>query len=203
MPTDGHLDAYRSALSAHGPGFEATLWGSPETQTLRFEVICDLVGDPARSTVIDIGCGDGALARHFASGASCPAAYVGLDALEPQIHRARSTCPAWATFRVQDVTESWPDTGDWVVCSGTLNTMDEERARDVVDHAWRQCRRGVVFNFLSTRAHPKWLARDTGPARRFDPLDWAAWAMSMSPRVAMRHDYLEGHDATIAMYAQE
>ena len=54
------LAAYRSAVRTLGPGFGATLWASPATQVLRFDVLIDLFG-PHRlrdRVVLDLGCGD-------------------------------------------------------------------------------------------------------------------------------------------------
>ncbi|MEC9232352.1 MAG: hypothetical protein VX403_00415, partial [Planctomycetota bacterium] len=51
------LAAYRSAVRSLGPGFGATLWASPATQILRFDVLIDLLG-PHRlrdRVVLDLG----------------------------------------------------------------------------------------------------------------------------------------------------
>ena len=55
----------------------------------------------------------------------------------------------------------------------------------------------VVFNFLSTRHHPRFAGRDTTPARRRDPVAWLDFALGLSSRVAFTQAYLDGHDATI------
>ncbi|OYT68659.1 MAG: hypothetical protein CFK52_14590, partial [Chloracidobacterium sp. CP2_5A] len=88
---------------------------------------------------------------------------------------------------------------DFVCISGALNTMDEAAARDLVRKAFEASRRGVVFNFLSDRAQPQWMARDIGPARRFNTIAWIDWALSMTTLVSFTQEYLEGHDATILM----
>ena len=43
------------------------------------------------------------------------------------------------------------------------------------------------------------MEKDTGVATRFDTLDWLDWALRTTPNVRFRQDYLQGHDATIAM----
>ena len=40
---------------------------------------------------------------------------------------------------------------------------------------------------------------DLSPARRFNTVRWIERSMRVSSRVAFRQDYLDGHDATIAI----
>ena len=47
------------------------------------------------------------------------------------------------------------------------------------------------------------LARPTEPAHRFDTAGMVSWALERTPGVWFRHDYLGGHDATIAMVKLE
>ena len=90
--------------------------------------------------------------------------------------------------------------------SGSLNTFEQDRAQFVIERAWAAVHEageggvgGVVFNFLSdlVRDPP---SEDTGPARRFDTMAMLQFAASLSGRVSLRHDYLQGHDATIGMF---
>ena len=55
--SSSHLDPYRVAAREQGPGFAATLWGSPETQSLRFDIIDNMCGGLADTRVLDLGCG--------------------------------------------------------------------------------------------------------------------------------------------------
>jgi hypothetical protein len=57
----------------------------------------------------------------------------------------------------------------------------------------------VVFNFLSDRAGPECLARDVGPARRFNTVGMIDWALTHTSLVSFSQDYMDGHDATIMM----
>jgi SAM-dependent methyltransferase len=196
-----HLDAYRSAITEHGPGFAATLWGSPETQVLRFAVMHDMAGGFGGDRILDLGCGDGGLARWLATRQEHPARYVGLDAIAEQIGMAQSTSPPWANFQQCDVSGNWASSErfDWVLVSGTLNTMDTQLAEAVLDSAWQCCDVGLAFNFLSDQPSVRWQDSELGPAHRFSLSAWCAWALERTPLVACRQEYLDGHDATIAM----
>lgn len=200
-----HLDAYRAAISEHGAGFSATLWGSPETQSLRFEVIHEMTGGLARQRVLDLGCGDGAFARWLVQHGEPPDLYLGLDAIEDQVHHAQSKSPLWARFRIVDLSKDWQlkDRFDWVVLSGTLNTMDDDLVHRVLTHAWNACDVGLAFNFLSDQPHARWREKDLGPARRLELSAWYAWALERSDLVTCRHEYLDGHDATLVIRRPE
>ena len=201
MPGHAHLEAYRAAVVDHGPGFAATLWGSPETQSLRFDVMHEMDGGFGGLHLLDVGCGDGALVTWLGARGERPARYVGIDALAEQIEVARTRAPAWASFEQCDVSNNWSTSTrfDWVLVSGTINTMDPALAEAVLRTAWQACEIGLVFNFLSDRPHARWRGHDLGPAHRFHLPAWCAWALERTPLVACRQDYLDGHDATITM----
>jgi SAM-dependent methyltransferase len=199
------LRPYREALAECGPGFGATLWGSPQTQRLRFDVMIDRA-DMRGCAIVDVGCGFGDFAARLVERAVPFTRYHGLDALRAMIEGARARGLARCTFEEADVLGE-PEAiaraaPDWACLSGTLNTMEEEQARRIVRSAFDAARRGVVFNFLSTRSHARWSERDPAPARRFDPLRWIDWALCLSSRVTFTQDYLDGHDATIVIHRE-
>ncbi|MCK4871396.1 MAG: class I SAM-dependent methyltransferase [Phycisphaerales bacterium] len=201
-----YLEPYRQAIARHGPSFEATLWMNPQAQIRRFDIIVEMI-DPTGLRLIDAGCARGELGRHLAALGKAPAAYIGLDALPEFIRAARSDPIEGLPEVVFDTADFVADTSvfgtyvpDLTVFSGSLNTLAREQALDVVGRAYDQSRVGVVFNFLSTRHHPRYSALDTGPANRYDPTKVVAWALDMTPKVRFRQDYFDGHDATVAMF---
>jgi SAM-dependent methyltransferase len=195
-----YLQPYRQAIAAHGPGFEATLWNSPEAQVLRFDVMIDLA-DFAGRAALDVGCGQGDFAARLLGRRVPFARYVGVDALPELVEAARrrglERCEFVCRDAVADAGVLKHGEPDYVCISGTLNTMDEPTARHLVARAFDAARRGVVFNFLSSPDHPRFAHRDPAPARRFDPLGWIEFSLGLSTRVAFTQTYLDGHDATI------
>jgi SAM-dependent methyltransferase len=218
------LEPYREAVARHGAGFHATLWRSPESQMLRFDVMFDLVGSPrepagadhrcgdgdrrevpsggfARCAVLDVGCGRGDLCKAMLERGIDYGRYVGLDALPEMIDAARQRGFPRARFEVVNVMADLAALAlhepDFCCISGTLNTMDEEAARTLVKAAFDAAAQGVIFNFLSDRCDAQWAGEDLGPARRFNTAGWLDWAMTLGPRVSFTQDYLDGHDATI------
>ncbi len=200
--SDSYLDPYREAVGRHGPGFEATLWGSREAQVLRFDVMVDLAGFES-CVVLDAGCGEGDFAARLLEREVPFERFVGVDAVPEMIESARRRDLPRCVFEARDVVADPAvlSTGgpDFVCISGALNTMDEPVARRLVAGAFEAAAQGVVFNFLSDRHHPKWNDRNLGPAHRFDTLAWLDWAFGKTCRVSFTQDYLDGHDATIMM----
>lgn len=207
-----YLDPYRKAIARHGAGFAATLWGSREAQHLRFDVMIDLAGFE-QCTILDIGCGDGDFAAHLLQRKVPFKRYVGIDAIEEMIERARQRNLDRAEFHAGDVlsmneggTDGDNDAdplqayeADYICFSGTLNTMDEQVARQLLERAFAAAAQGIVFNFLSDRYHSRWADRDMYPARRFSTTSMLDWAMGLTSRVAFTQVYMDGHDATMLM----
>jgi SAM-dependent methyltransferase len=197
------LEPYREAVERHGAGFEATLWQSREAQFLRFEVMIDLAGAAGFDdcTILDIGCGQGDMVECLLEQGVAYRHYRGLDAMAEMIHAARQRDFPRADFEVLNVMVDLSllrqYEPDYCCLSGTLNTMEEESARKLVQAAYGAAAQGVVFNFLSNRPDPRWSEGDLGPAKRFNTAQWIDWAMALSPRVSFTQEYLDGHDATI------
>ncbi|MDG2424816.1 MAG: class I SAM-dependent methyltransferase [Phycisphaerales bacterium] len=198
-----YLQPYREALGHYGAGFEATLWQNREAQRLRFDVALAMV-DVSGLRVADLGCGTGDLFDHLQQKSLEVGAYLGVDAQPEMIDLARSDHPEQgASFQALDIVTEFDQVVSWspdlCLVSGTLNTMSERMAWRLVKQAFLNSSRGVVFNFLSNRPHPRWAAKDLRPARRFNTVKWLERCLRETSQVAFRQDYMDGHDATIAM----
>ena len=199
-PLPEYLEPYRRAVQEHGPGFHATLWGSRDAQELRFDVMIAMV-DFSGAVILDIGSGQGDFAARLCARDVAFQAYRGIDGIEEMVTHARERgIPRTHFFHadplagdVSDVDEPY----DYACLSGTLNAMHLADARLLVAGGFSRARRGVIFNFLSEKYHPRWEGKLTAPARRFDPVDWLQWSLDLSSRVRFDQSYLDGHDATI------
>ena len=200
--SDAYLDPYRRAVDHFGATFDATLWKSREYQRLRFEVLRQMI-DLDGLTLLDAGCGLGDLCEYLHERNVRVARYIGVDGVAEIVAAARERQLPHAEFHGRDFVAD-PEAlaigrPDLIFFSGSLNTVPEATARQVAQRAWGIASRGVVLNFLSDRASAASLARHTGPARRFNTIDWLDWALRTTTQVQFRQDYLDGHDATIAM----
>lgn len=200
--TPDYLAPYRDAVDEHGAGFSATLWGSEETQRLRFDVI-DALLPLEGCRILDVGCGQGDLVAHLLERDIRYGSYVGIDAMVEMVDAGTAREFRDAAFVAADlladpgaIARAEPDV---VVISGALNTMDESVARSLVARCLDAAAQGVAFNFLGDRPHARWDGRDLTPARRFSTLDWLDWATARSSRVRFDQSYLDGHDVTIAI----
>lgn len=197
-----YLAPYREAIDVFGAGFEATLWADRRTQLLRFDVMLEMV-DLAGRKLVDAGCGAGDLAGYLIERRVPFAHYIGIDGVADQIAAAQAHSYPHCEFRTADLVHEHALLDaidpDIIIISGTLNTMDEHTARTIIEHAFRAAREAVIFNFLSDRPHPRYLEMKLGPARRFDTARWIDWALGLTPCVAFRQDYLDGHDATVLL----
>jgi SAM-dependent methyltransferase len=205
-PSEKFLEPYRRALRRFGPTFQATLWGSRDTQLLRFDVMIELAGF-AECVILDVGCGRGDFAAHLLERDVPFERFIGLDALDEMVRAAAARQLARCTFQTRDVLtepEAMAEArADFICFSGTLNTMDESSARGLIARAYRAAAQGVVFNFLSDRVHPRWADRDLGAAHRFNTAAWLDWSLDLSTCVSFTQDYLDGHDATILIRHDE
>ena len=178
-------------------------------QVARFDVMIGMV-DLTGRVILDAGSGQGGLAEHLTARGVEYGAYIGLDAMPEMVEQSRARGLPEATFEVCDFageldafsryTKAAGGPGvDFIVFSGSLNTMDENAALVVLERAWEAAAEGVLLNFLSDRAEAKAMAQRTTPAKRFRTIRMIDWALSKTPSVQFRQDYFAGHDATICM----
>ncbi len=200
--SDDYLNAYRDAQDDFGNDFRVTLWANTRSQETRFKVFNQMCYLPGKR-LLDAGCSRGDLAAYLGQHGVEYAHYVGIDGLPEVIDYANRRELPHAEFHAGDFVRdtSLLATGNpqVILFSGTLNTMDDKTAMDLLDAAWQACSQTLMFNFLSSRSttDPR---EELGPARRLDPLKYLDWAMIRTARVQFRQDYFRhGHDATIKM----
>lgn len=199
------LAPYREAARDLGSGFPATLWASERTQQLRFDVLLDLLG-PQRldqAILLDLGCGDGALALRMKQRGIRVARYVGIDGIYRQVEAAQRRVLERASFVCEDLTQNGRSLGRFgagvAIISGTLNTMAQAQAQTLVREAFEAVSGAVCFNFLSDRPVARRREADLGPAIRHDVIRWLDFALGLTSLVSFRQDHLEGHDAAILL----
>ena len=181
---------YAARLREHGETARGVDWNSEASQALRFDKLLEVCrGDPAFS-LLDYGCGYGALLDHLGSGwPGCR--YSGYDVAAEMVEAARRRHGAQASFTpaVQDLRVH-----DYVVASGIFNVKLATPAaawHDYVlrtlDHLNTLGRCGFSFNLLSLYSEPE-KRRDNlyygDPRELFDHCKRLC-----SPRVALLHDY--------------
>lgn len=202
MSKPSYLTPYKEWIDCHGPCFGATLWASPESQQIRFEVLTQMLYLPGKR-ILDAGCSRGDLGAYLLKRNLDYGQYIGIDGMDEAIDyaikrhlpRSRFVCGDF----LADPTLLGLDQPQVVFLSGTLNTMTDEQAFTTLDHAWNATQRYLVFNFLSNTCDPAAPPQDR-IARRLPTLRLLDWAFAKTWSVVFRQDYFDfGHDATIMM----
>lgn len=207
----GYLKPYAEVARRVGAQFEALLWQNAEGQRRRFDVLAEMIA-PEKRSIADLGCGRVDLLVHLHALGRVPPRYVGVDGLHAMVeagqrlidsHRYPNAEVHELDFvadadALRDLVQSRGL--DTLIFSGSLNTLEQPMAEEVLARAYDATPPGGVlaFNFLSD-LFPSKDAGSQGPAFRFSTLGLVAWALRRTPLVRFRHDYLGGHDATIAM----
>lgn len=199
-----YLAHYRELVERMGAAFEATGWRSREFQEERFRVMAELESFGGL-VVLDAGAGRADFAAYLLERGVEPARMIAQDAMAEMVEAIdargmKGVEGALCDFASEADAFTRYGAVDSVVFSGSLNTLEEDHAVAVLERAWSAAERSVVFNFLSDRAPAEMLARPTEPAHRFGAVRMVDWALGKTPLVKFRHEYLGGHDATVAMF---
>jgi SAM-dependent methyltransferase len=182
---------YEASLAAHGPTPQGVDWNSAESQTLRFRQLARLFEDDLAATVLDYGCGYGALAAYLRQ-AGHVGDYVGFDVSERMVAAAVRTHSLASCRYTTDAASIEPS--DYVVASGLFNVklhapVDQWRLymQDTVQTMRSLARRGLAFNVLTAYSDADRQRRNLYYADPCDVFDFCK--RQISPSVALLHDY--------------
>jgi SAM-dependent methyltransferase len=155
---------YDSCLIQHGPTAQGMDWGDNTARlSERFDAIgraIDVSSIEPDSTLLDVGCGCGLLLDHILSRWPNRVEYTGIDASAAMIDAARRRHPnvGWIMADITDSPAVAP--ADWVIANGLLTekrdvTYDRmvHYAQSVLVGMFNLCRRGIVFNVLSSHVN--------------------------------------------------
>lgn len=145
---------YTDKLVIHGPTHLGVDWKSVESQKLRFDQLLRIIKDDRDASVIDYGCGYGALASYMHQ-LSYTGPYLGFDISEAMIKEAKrlNKKQPKRTF-MSDITKL--KVADYTIASGIFNVK-----KDVPDKQWlsyildtleimsKHSRKGFAFNMLT------------------------------------------------------
>jgi SAM-dependent methyltransferase len=183
---------YEAKLREHGPSPRGVDWNSQESQEVRFRQLARLFEDEAHATVLDYGCGFGALAAYLRSRGH-QGVYAGFDVSPQMIEAGRRFLGAYSGCSLT-ADRATISPADYVVASGLFNVRMEAS-----DAAWREyivtvledmrrlSVRGFGFNVLTSHSDPE---RRRDYLYYADPVEWFEHCRrNYSRQVALLHDY--------------
>jgi SAM-dependent methyltransferase len=189
----GRVTAYYTGrLRQHGASARGVDWPSEASQRLRFDQLARLWAGESAFSLVDYGCGYGALLDYLQAAGS-RVRYLGFDAAPAMVEAARARHREASDARfVGEERELAP--ADFAVASGVLNVkLDVPEAEwtayvlETIDRLAALGRRGCAFNVLSRYSDPERRRPDlyyADPLALFDHCK-----RRLSPRVALLHDY--------------
>jgi SAM-dependent methyltransferase len=179
-------------LDEYGPTARGVDWNSDEAQQLRFDQILNVIDTLEPFSIIDYGCGYGALIPRLRE-SGLDFTYTGYDIVPRMLDHARERFGDSPQYRfVGSEQELEPAT--YVVASGVLNLKMEIDDESWTEHAIRTIRaldrlseRGFAFNLLTKYSDPNRMRDDLyygDPCFFFDYCK-----REISRNVALLHDY--------------
>jgi SAM-dependent methyltransferase len=185
-------DYYEDRLRRHGPTARGVDWNSEESQHLRFRELARLWDSEPDASILDYGCGYGALAA-WARARGHRGAYFGFDVSEAMTSAAaqQTTGLAGCVFTTNRASLV---AADYAVASGLLNVKldnPEDRWREYVRSAIADLAslgtRGFAFNALTQYSDPEKRRPDLFYANPLDLFDHCK--RTYSRFVSLVHDY--------------
>ena len=182
---------YETLARRYGASPEANQWRDLATQERRFAVLTAIAPDIVESSVLDFGCGTGALYGFLRDKVGFNGSYCGVDISAASIDIARKTWPE-ARFEHADLL-SGDTVGefDYVLISGVFNNrLDEDwpcssYMQDVLCTVFPLARKGLAFNAMST-----YVDYQDANLCYFSPEEVFAFCKkNLSKKVVLRHDY--------------
>jgi SAM-dependent methyltransferase len=192
IPNLDHVKSYfDQRIQEHGASPRGSDWNSEASQNVRFDQLLRVL-EAGSFSILDYGCGYGALADYLAT-KGFDADYYGYDILESAIETARKTHmdrPRRAFF----TEKSRLPVCDYTVASGIFNFRGEQPFDEWTEyvlsllHEFNQLsRRGFASNFLTRYSDADRMRSDLYYA---DPLFLFDYCKrNFSRNVALLHDY--------------
>lgn len=196
------LEHYRSTFLLHGSTIQGVDWGDNEHAAIqRQEKMLEVVRGSGSSTLLDVGCGFGALAE-IIEARSLPLIYSGIDVVEEMILAARQKQPN-LKFICGDILATELGGFDYVVCNGVLtqkmgaSTLAMNQfANRLIKKMYDIANVGIAFNVMSTHVN---FQRDNLYYR--NPSEILAWCMSeLTPHVRLDSAYQPWFEYTVYLY---
>jgi SAM-dependent methyltransferase len=147
MPRINNKQFYLSAIKLHGHSAKGVNWISKKKQSVRFDILLELLPDDLRNvTIADAGCGFGDFYTYMQTKFKSPKEYLGIDSIQEMcsITKAHTNC----STLVADICKESLPTKDYYVCSGALNILTPFETQQFISNCYKSSKYGFIFNAL-------------------------------------------------------
>jgi SAM-dependent methyltransferase len=182
---------YGDRFREHGATARGVDWNSEESQALRFAQLAKLLPTGETYSVVDYGCGYGAMVEFLEVRAE-PFDYQGFDISSDMVDQARRD--HGSARRRFTISEAEVRPADFAIASGIFNVKLDTAVDDWTDYVIdtleridRLGNRGFAFNMLTSYSDPDRMRPDLfygDPCHFFDHAK-----RTFSKQVALLHDY--------------
>jgi SAM-dependent methyltransferase len=184
---------WSETIVRHGANFKGVDYSNAERVLLCFRQLTRIWNHDGPASVLDFGCGYGALLGYLRDNGFAVTRYTGFDVSEPMLAQARQVNAgnANATFTGSDAALT---PADYVICGGIFNVKLDADVDAWHDHVvatleciWPLAEKGMAFNILTSYSEPDKMRKDLYYA---DPCWFFDYCKRhFSRNVALLHDY--------------
>ncbi len=186
-------DYFDTAFKNYGCTPKGVDWNSPEAQNIRFEQLTKVIDPPHEFSILDYGCGYGALIQYLYDNNFAFSKYIGYDISELILDEAKSVYAGQDSI---SFTTNLADilTVDYIVASGVYNiklqTSYKKWTRHVIsclDKINTISKKGFAINFLTKYSDKEKMRQDLYYADPCFLFDYSK--RNYAKNVAILHDY--------------
>lgn len=193
---------FEERLTTHGATARGVDWNSETAQELRFSQLIKVLPQTQPFSLLDYGCGYGALAGYLLRLGYPMMQYVGFDVLESMVMKAREVFSASPSCSFTAHLEEIPQI-DYAIASGIFNLKLETSHEDWTEYVVSELHKidalstkGFSFNMLTKYSDPEYMRPHLYYADPCFLFDYCK--RHFSRNVALLHDY-EVYDFTIVV----
>ncbi len=181
-------------VGQHGANYKGAAYRHSDRQILCFDQLTKICSETDNISLLDYGCGYGALLDYLIGRGFALSKYIGFDVSETMLDNAKKMHPSPAQHIVFTDQPEQLIPSDYVICSSVFNNkLDADRddwqtyILNTLDRLWKLAKKGMSFNVLTNYADKEKMRPDLYYA---DPCFFFDYCTrKYSRNVALLHDY--------------
>ena len=138
----------------HGDNHAGVGWFKPDGLNERYAAHCSIISNPG--TVLDFGCGLGAMYEWMQKNGYRDCDYTGLDNSEVYINRCKEKFTNAIWIKGDSLDQNQIGNFDYIIMCGIFtmkleytNDVMWEYTKELIQKNWKKCNKGIAFNFTS------------------------------------------------------